>query len=131
MHMDLQAAHTHLGLKIARRKAQQLAAAIGAVLLPPLALLVGSLAGAMAADEAQDMADAAYKRAKQQLARTGQLVAYCNDTHAQLQEAIDLVIDTKCVVDLAGFFASLAAAANRAGRTAESVEARSADSQSR
>ncbi|WIA32158.1 hypothetical protein OEZ86_003007 [Tetradesmus obliquus] len=96
-----------------------------------LTIFVGAAAGVLAAAEAEESADDARLRAEQQLSRTEDIAAYCDATQKQLQQAIDVVTATSCVVHLAGFFSGLAAATSRAGRTAERVEARCADTQSR
>lgn len=85
----------------------------------------------LTAAAAEESADDARLRAEQQLSRTEDIAAYCDATQKQLQQAIYVVTATSCVVHLAGFFSSLAAATSRAGRTAERVEARCADTQSR
>jgi hypothetical protein len=100
---------------------------VGLLLFPPLALVAAPLAGAWAAEEAEESADDALCRAQRQLARTEDISSYCEAASTQLRHAMDLVAATSCVAYLAGFFSNLAASTDRASSTAGRLEERSAD----
>lgn len=143
--LDLAAAREYLDGKLARRNlackagpgaagaatAAAAGAAVGVafMLFPPAILLapLAPLAGWWAREEAEEIAADSFDRAQQQQDRTEGIASYCDATNKELHQVINLVGAVNCTEALAGFFGSLAAAADRAGSTA----AQMADTQHR